>query len=188
MMEETRANDVKLIWQRQRREHSMMSAEEVRVKAEAIQAKVRRNLVVAFVLGVLVLVFCTIAIAELNNIPRRLIAAAFIVLTCVIAYRAYDRLWSPPALSPSVALNACLEFYRAELKAQYRSIALVWRFLVPVVLFAFLTWNALFRTSPLAPRLALPAVLILILCGRRLAVRKFKQKLSALDEFEKEES
>ena len=103
MMEETRANDVKLIWQRQRREHSMMSAEEVRVKAEAIQAKVRRNLVVAFVLGVLVLVFCTIAIAELNNIPRRLIAAAFIVLTCVIAYRAYDRLWSPPALSSSVA-------------------------------------------------------------------------------------
>ena len=107
MMERTDGNDVKLIWQSQRREHSTMSTEELRVKAAQIQAKVHRNLIVAFVLGVFVLVFCTIAIAELNNIPRRLIAAAFIVLTCVIAYRAYDRLWSPPALSSSVALNAC---------------------------------------------------------------------------------
>jgi len=188
MMERTDANDVKLIWQSQRREHSTMSTEELRVKAAQIQAKVHRNLIVAFVLGVFVLVFCTIAIAELKNAPGRLVAAAFIVLTCVITYRAYDRLWSRPTLSSSTALNACLEFYRAELKAQYRSIAVVWRFLVPIVLFAFLTWNVLFRTSPLVPRLALPAVLILILLGRRLAVRKYKQKVSALDEFEREES
>jgi len=188
MTEGTSANDLKLIWQSQRREQSTMSAEEVRIKAEAIQAKVRRNILVTFVLGVLVLVFCTIAIAELNSTAIRVIAVSFIVLTSVIACRAYDRLWSPPVLSPNVALNDCLEFYRSELEAQYRSIAIVWRFLVPIALFLFLTWNALFRTSPLVPRLALPAVLVLILFWRRLAARSFRQKLSALDEFEKEGS
>src|SRR5262245_48730479 len=187
MTEGTSANDLKLIWQSQRREQSSMSAEEVRIKAEAIQAKVR-NILVAFVLGVLVLVFCTIAIAELNSTAILVIAVSFIVLTSVIACRAYDRLWSPPVLSPNVTLNDCLEFYRSELEAQYRSIAIVWRFLVPIALFLFLTWNALFRTSPLVPRLALPAVLVLILFCRRLAARSFRQKLSALDEFEKEGS
>jgi uncharacterized membrane protein len=188
MTEETSANDLKLIWKSQRREHSTMSAEEVRIEAEAIQAKVRRNILVAFILEVLVLLICTIAIAMLNNTPIRVIAVAFIVLTTVIGCRAYDRLWSPPVLSPAVALNDCLEFYRTELEAQYRSIAIVWRFLLPIALFLFLTWNALFRTSPMVPRLALPAVLILILFGRRLAVRRFRQKVSALHEFEKEDS
>ena len=182
-MDGSSANDLRMVWQSQTREYPIMSVEEIRVKARAAQAKVRRNLITAFALAIFLLFLCVLAILGLNNTPRRVVVAAFIVLTCTIAYRAYSRLGSRATLSPNIALNDCLDFYRRELRAQYSSLALIWRFLVPVVLFVFFSWNAFLKTSPLVPRIALPALLVLILILRRQEVRRFKQKLAALDEF-----
>jgi phosphoglycerol transferase MdoB-like AlkP superfamily enzyme len=187
MMDGSQTNDLKLMWQSQTREYPIMSAEEIRIKARTAQAKIRRNLIIAFGLSIVLLFLSVMGILE-QNTPRRLVAAAFLVLTCVLAYRAYARLWSRSTLSPNVALHDCLEFYRRELGAQYSSLAIVWRFLVPIILFSFFSWNALLRTSPLVPRITLPSALALILIVRRHEVRKFRQKLAALDEFERENS
>ena len=64
MMRETPANDPRLMWQSQRRDHPVMSVEEVRVMAQKVHAKVRRNLIIAFVLGLLLLVLGTLALAS----------------------------------------------------------------------------------------------------------------------------
>ena len=96
---------------------------------------------------------------------------------------AYDRLWSRSSLASDAALSGRLEFYR-QLGNQYRALAVIWRLLIPVVLFAFFSWNAFLGTSALLPRILLPSVLLLILFFRRLELRKYKQKLATLDEFE----
>ena len=181
-------SDPKIIWQSQTTDHPRMSVEDVRVRAQIAHAKVRRNLVVAFVVGLLLLALCTLVIVNRLSAPVRLLTAAMMLLIVVIAYKAWYRIWRPHTLPPDAALKGCLEFYRKELQAQYRSIALTWRFLVPTVFFAFLMWNAIFTTRALVPRILLPSVLVLIFFVRRREVRKFKHKLARLDEFEKENS
>jgi hypothetical protein len=184
MTGETAANDPRLMWQSQEKEHPIMSAEEVRLKAQVVQSKVRRNLIVAFVCGVLLLVICTIVIVTLPSTFFRVIASAMIMLTSPIAYETYYRIWSRHTLAPNAALNGCLTFYRKELEAQYRAAALTWRFLVPSLFFVFLMWRLLFRTNPLVPRILFPSVLLFILFERRREIRNLKRKLAALSEFE----
>ena len=188
MMSENPANDPKLIWQSQTKEPAVMSIEEIRIRSRIAQARVRRNLIIAFILGFLLLVFCVFAIVTIPYTPLRVIAAALMVLTPVAAHQAWYRIWSPQTLSPNAALKGCLDFYRQELKAQYSSVALMWRFVVPIVTLAFLTWNAIFRTNSLVPKILLPSLLILILALRRHEARKLRHKLALLDAFEKESS
>jgi len=188
MTHEASADQLRLMWQRQRREHPVMSMEEVRTRAWAVQAKVRRNLVVALVFGVFLLALCAFAISWLPGTPLRLIASAMMAVTVTVGYKAWKRTWPAHTLSPDAALKGCLEFYRQELEAQYRSAALTWRFLVPIVILTFMMWNVVLSTNPLIPRILLPGVLVLIFVMRRYAVRKFRQKLAAVDEFEKDYS
>ena len=188
MTDETLANDPRLTWQKQRREHPVMPVEEVRIKAQAVQAKVRRNLVVAAVVGVLLLAVCTIALVESYYTPVKAIAAAMMVVTVAIAYQAYHRVWRLHTLPPDAALKGCLDFYRKELKAQYRSAALTWRLLAPVVAFTFLMWGAFFRTSSLLPKILLSSVLVLVLIVRQYEAQKLRRRLANLDEFEKDTS
>jgi len=178
-------NDPRMMWQSQRREHPGMPVEEVRIRAQIVHAKVRRNLLVAFVVGLLLLVLCTVLIVNRLSTPVRVLTGAMMVLTLVIAYKAWYRIWRPHTLSPDAALKGCLDFYRKELQAQYRSVALTWRFLVPTVFFAFLTWNAIFTTRAVVPRVLLSSVLVLTFFIRRREVRKFKHELARLDEFDK---
>ena len=185
-MGETPANDPRLMWQSQRRDHPVMSVEEVRVMAQKVHAKVRRNLIIAFVLGLLLLVLGTLAIAGGLATSLRVIIGAMMVVTVVAGYKAWYRIWPLHTLSADAALKGCLDFYRKELEAQYRSIALTWRFLVPAVVFTFLIWNAIFTTSALVPRILLPSVLVLTFFARHREVRRFKHKLVRLDEFERE--
>ena len=186
MMGETPANDPRLMWQSQRRDHPVMSVEEVRVMAQKVHAKVRRNVIIAFVLGLLLLVLGTLAIAGGLATSMQVIIGAMMVVTVVGGYKAWYRIWPLHTLSADAALKGCLDFYRKELEAQYRSIALTWRFLVPAVVFTFLIWNAIFTTSALVPRILLPSVLVLTFFARHREVRRFKHKLVRLDEFERE--
>jgi hypothetical protein len=61
-------------------------------------------------------------------------------------------------------------------------------FMVPAAVFAFLTQEIVLRTIPFRARVFLPAILLLILVERRLAARKIRRKLDALDIFENESS
>jgi len=188
-MDKTPAKDPKQIWQNQRREHPTMSLEEVRTRAYMAQAKARRNLGVAFVFAILLMIFCTIAIVELPG--PRVITAALMVVVLVAAYKAYKRIWSPQPLSPHAALRACTDFYRKELETQYRSVygsvALTWRFAAALIIYAWLTANIWARSvGPLVVRILIPSLLALILFLRRREARRLKRELDALDEFEKQ--
>ncbi len=188
MMYEIPADDPRRIWQSQTKEHAVMSIEEIQIWSRIAQSRVRRNLIMALVFGFLLLVFCVFAIVTIPYTPLRVIAAALMVLTPVGAYKAWYLIRSPQTLPPNAALKGCLEFYRQELRAQYRSVALMWRFVVPIVTLTFLTWNTILRTSPLLPKILLPSLLVLILALRRLEARKLRHKLAMLDAFEKESS
>jgi hypothetical protein len=185
---ETAANDPRLMWQSQEKEHPIMSTEEIRRKGQIVQSRVRRNLIMAFVCGVLLLVICTIVIVELPSTFFRVIASAMIMMVSPITYETYYRIWSRHTLAPTAALKGCLTFYRSELQAQYRAAALMWRFLVPTLVFVFLMWRLWFRANPLVPRIVFPSVLLFILVERRRQIRNLKRKLAAVSEFEKESS
>src|SRR5262249_1543221 len=152
VMHNTRANDPKLIWQAQAREHTLISVEEVRLKAQIARRNVCRNLVIASVSALLLVVFCSLAIINFSSTPVRMIAAAMMLMTAVIVGKAWYRMWPLHTRSPNAALVGCIEFYRRELLIQYRAAAITWRFIVPVVILAFLMWNSVFRTNPLVPK------------------------------------
>ena len=187
-MHDTPANDPRLIWQGQETEHRFVSVEEVRLQAQMARQKVWRNLVVASVLAFLLLLLCSLALINFSGTPVRMIASAMMLLTVVVVCKAWYRIWPLHTLSPNVALIGCVEFYRKELLAQYRSAAITWRLVVPVVIFAFLMWNALFRTNPLVPKILLPSVLVLVFFVRRRNGRELQRKLSVLDGLETENS
>src|SRR5215471_16308580 len=101
MTGETAANDPRLMWQSQEKERPIMSAEEIRLTAQIVQSRVRRNLILAFACGVVLLVICTIIIVELPSTFFRIIASAMIMLVSPIAYETYYRIWSRQTLAPT---------------------------------------------------------------------------------------
>jgi hypothetical protein len=187
-MHDTPAHDPRLVWQAQGTEHRFVSVQEVRLKAQIAGRKARRNLVVASVVALLLLALCSFALINFSGTPVRMIASAMMLLTVTGVCKAWYRMWPLHTLSPNAALVGCAEFYRKELLAQYRSAAITWRLVVPVVMFAFLMWNALFRTNPLVPKILLPSVLVLVFFVRRHNRRGLQRKLSVLDSLEKENS
>jgi hypothetical protein len=179
-------DEAKNVWQNQQREHPAMSIEDVRTRAHVTHLKAQINLVIAIGLGLVLAAFCLSMVVHSGALWFRLIAAGFVIVTGVLAYTTYKRFWPLHTLASSAALKGCVEFYREELNAQYRSIALWWRFLVPIIIFAFIRWNSLVRTSALVPRTALPFLLIFILVVRRYVAQTFRRKIAALAEFEEE--
>src|SRR5262249_49603110 len=146
MTHDTPPNDPKdprLVWQSQKREHPIMSSEEIRIRAGVVQSKVRRNLIAAFSIAILVLVLCGIFIGRSSSTPLRVLVAALMLLTFEVMYKTYSRMWRRHHLSPHIAFQGCLDFYRKQLESQYQALQLTWLFLVPVVVFAFLMWNDL---------------------------------------------
>ena len=188
MMNATPPDDLPLIWQNQRREHTVMSENEVRTRAARFQVRVRGNLLLAFVLGLALLFLCDVAIVQLGNLTPRVIAAAMVIVIAVITYRAYQRILWPQMVSADTGLSGCLAFYRKELTTEYRTLVLKWRLLVAIALFLWLTsFNSLF-SSHLLVRILLPSSLVLIIFVRRHEAQKLKRELAALNAFEQEEA
>ena len=190
MMHET-FNDPKHIWQSHRREHPVMSVELVRARANAAQRKARRVLIVTMFFAVLLMILGAVALVEVP--PARIITAALMVVVLVAAWKAYQRISSPPVLADQAALNDCVSFYRRELETQYRnaygSIGLTWRFAAALAFYAALTANIWAETvGPLIVRILIPALLILLIIVRHWESRRVKRELAALDEFEREAS
>jgi hypothetical protein len=188
MTNDSSIDAARIMWQSQRREHPVMSIEEIRMKAQAVHAKVRRDLIVGGAIGFVLAAFCITIAVEAGNASFRLIAGSMAAVTLFILYTTYKRFWPLHALSSNAAVQGCVEFYRSELQAQYRSVALWWRFLAPLVIFAFIRWNSLVRTSAIVPRALLPFVLVLILVLRRRVAQTFREKIAALSAFENQNS
>src|SRR5262245_13433988 len=98
-----------------------MSVEEIRFRAQIVQAKVRRNLIVASGLGVLLLGLGITTIIHIGDSRARIVAAAVIALTVSFAYTVYRRISPLHSMVPTAGLKGCIEFYRNELEAQSRS-------------------------------------------------------------------
>jgi hypothetical protein len=187
MMNTNPPDDFPLIWQNQRREHTVMSENEIRARATRFQVRVRRNLLLAFLLGLALLFLCVVAIVQLGNLTPRVIAAAMAIVIAVITYRAYQRILWPQTVSADTGLSGCLGFYRKELTTEYRTLVLKWRLLVAIALFVWLTSFGFLHSSHLLVRILLPASLILIIFVRRHEAQKLKRELAALNAFEQEQ-
>ena len=187
-MKEMPTNDPRSMWQGLKREHAIMSIEEVRSKAQSAEAKARRTLFVAMTSGALLVALSVFVIVGLRFTPVRWIAAGMIVVTIITVYKAYSRIWARHSLAPETAVAGCIAFYRQELKAQYNSLQLIWRFMVPIVIFTFVMWGTIFYSRKALIRFLLPAMLLAILIERRREAQKVNRRLAALAEFETKES
>jgi hypothetical protein len=187
-MNDVPTDDPRLIWQGLRREHAIMSVEEVRSKAQAVEARARRTLFVAMSVGAVVVGLSGLVVFRTGMTPVRWIAGGIMAVTVISVYQAYSRIWSRHSLTPETAVAGCIDFYRQELTAQYNSLQLIWRLMLPLVVFTFLLWSAVFHTSRFVPRYFLFAVLLVILVERRREAGRVRRKLAELAEFEKENS
>jgi hypothetical protein len=187
MKAEIPPNDPRLIWQKQRREHSSMSIEEVRLRAYGLQTKIHRDLVVTIAVGFCALVLTAMTIMKQPFTPTRVILVLLMALIVITINRAYRVFWSPAALPPDATPSACVDFYRRELTAQYQ--AVTWRRLLPEIILFSVVLRISFMTNLRfeAARYLLPIFLLLILFGRYWQARKLKREIGALSTFEKED-
>jgi hypothetical protein len=173
------------LWQSQKREHAIMPAEEIRIKAHIVHYKVRQNLVIALSLTILMLGFCAVTFANTRRTAARIVLVALMLAPIPIALRARHRLWPLHRLSSATG-SGCLDFYRQELTSQHRSRTLMWQSLVAIVFFSFLTFRADFGNEGLARILFLVALAV-ILIVRRFQAFKLRQRLAQLDKFTNEQ-
>jgi hypothetical protein len=175
--------DASLIWQSQSKEYSAMTLEDIQNKAAVAQARIRRNLILTFVIGVVVLALCAITIVTIPMTGLRMITAGVMFFVVLIARNAYVRLVSSENLPRRVAFDACLDYYRNELWLQYRAVYVRWRLLVPLVIFLWFSWKSFDAVhSYQVMRIVLPAVLVAVFLIRHVEIRKMRHELSALDD------
>lgn len=166
-----------------------MSAEEARLRAFALQTKIRRNLIVTIVTGFVLLVASAMLIVRQRSWPTRGIPGILIVMIVIIINRAYRSFWSPDTLPDTATSSACVEYYKRELTAQYRSVAVTWRRIVPEVLVFVvilrLSLTAQFR-YPWA-EVFLPVFWAVVLIGRYWKAHTLRRELQSLGAFEMED-
>jgi hypothetical protein len=168
-------------------EYPMLSIEDVRRLVQASQSKIRRNLIVIFITGGLLLLVSAVAIMSIPRPSARIISAGIVVLTLVLVYLLFSRVWVRRPASPEASIRGCVDFYRKELEAQYRAVQLSWRLLVVLAVFAFLTLNAVLRPNPLGPKILVLSVLLLSILARLREAREIRRRLTALEAFEKDQ-
>jgi len=176
--------DPRLIWQSQSREYAVMTLEDIQNKANAVHARIRRNLVLTFFIGIAVLALCAITIATVPMTGFRVITGGIMFFVVLIARNAYVRLGASKNLPQRAGSSTSLDFYRHELWLQYRAVYVRWRLLVPLVIFLWFSWKSFESVySYQVMRIVLPAVLVAVFFIRHLEIRKMRQEMSALDDF-----
>jgi hypothetical protein len=184
MTHESPPPDAKQIWQSQRREHPIMSIEEVRIKANMAQMRVRRNLIAVLVFATVLLIFGTIAIVQLPG--ARPIVVSMMVIVLIVAFQAYRRVSSSQPLPADAALTACTAFYRKELESRAIPPSSLILTLIIYGWAAFVSWNIWAHgIGPLGVRILVPFLLGLSLFLRLREAHRIKKELKALDEFQK---
>ncbi len=188
MSKEMAPNDARTIWQNQRKEETAMPVEELRLRAFTLQTKVRRNLIVTIVFGVVLLILSAFAIMRVPSTSPRVITVLLMALISLVVYRAYKAFTAPYTLPADSTADACLDFYRRELTAQHRAIAFTWWHSLPeialLIVIIRMSLGAAFRYE--VARILLPLFFGVLLLARYWKARKLKHELAALNVFEKE--
>jgi len=189
--------DLRSLWQNLEGEGSMVSVEQIRLKAREFLRKNRRDLIARFAFALIASVFCGFVMLNSRWTSVRVFAVLVMAMLLVSAglqlYRSYRRGATPLTGGTNEPWSSCLGFYRSELeKQQAFGGQPVWQMVAAVLVIAWLTPGALDRSSTDPLRIVLPAVLfaavglIVLMAVRKVQARRFEGDIEALNRFEKE--
>lgn len=183
-MESSADTEILRLWQRQAREEQMMPLDEIRTKAERLDAKTRRWRVATAVLFILLLIWeaWQVWIQEemLERAGDLLTIAAFVY----VAYRfRKHRLAAPPV---ALGRTNCVDFYRAELVRQRDLSKDSWGYLLPFVPgVALALFGGGLEDRPTSHMIALVAFGVALFLGvawwNAHTARKLQNEIDALD-------
>ena len=123
--------EVLALWQQQAREEPIVPLDNIRAKAERLDAKTRRWRVINLGLFILLLIKGAF---ELWIQTETLERAGDLLMMAALVYVAYRyRKWRRAAPPVALGRTNCLEFYRAELVRQRNLSKDSWGFLLPFV-------------------------------------------------------
>jgi hypothetical protein len=181
------------IWRNQETEKTTMSIEEVRIKAQKLLTRSRRDLFAISAFAVLAAVFCGFVLIYARLTPARIIGG--VVMAMLLANTIRNLYLSRRRNIAATAWATCLEFYRNELERQREIGRLpIWQLVTALLIIGWLTRNALMRTGSDVLRAILPfvliaaACLIVLLAIRKFGARHVQDELDALDAFSEEKN
>ena len=175
--------EVWTLWQEQAAEDPV-PRDEIRTKAERLDAKMRRRRVVTAVLFILLLIKGALEVWTQTETLER---AGDLLLMAALVYIAYRYRKLRVAAAP-VALGStnCHEFYRAELVRQRDLSKDSWGYLLPFVPgVALALFGSAFENQPVSQRVALVASGVALFLGtawwNARSARKLQHEIDALD-------
>ena len=177
-----------------------MSVEEVRLNARKFLRRKQRDLIARSAFVILAAVSFGIFLMNARITSLRFVAglvmASLLTNTVWGLSRAYLRSrgnWYLVHAGPNAAMTSCIEFYRSELERNREYTRQpAWQLVTVLVIIAWMTRDALMRSSSDPFRVVLPYVLfaaagmIVLVAVRKLQARRVQDYIDALDMFEDE--
>ncbi|MBZ5632350.1 MAG: hypothetical protein LAO55_04410 [Acidobacteriia bacterium] len=111
------SNDIRSVWQSQRKEPSSVSLELIRRKARRLEEAVHQRVVTTYVVALIIVLIALYISWQLDEIFFRMGAGALILLAVSLIYRARKAV-SPGRLPLDATLRVSLDYYRQELERQ----------------------------------------------------------------------
>jgi hypothetical protein len=183
-------DEIRTLWQNQSLELAKMSVEEIRRRAQRLQRKNRREVLLFCAFALLFVLFFGRSLASTHETLPRIGLALLIAWALYFPYQAHKRIW-PRSSAAEAASTTCLEFYRRELQRRRDYTLHVWQwflgplsfslgvFLLPAVITAFNSPTRWLNLLPFGLLLALWAAVFFP--RRRRELRKLQQEIDGLD-------
>jgi hypothetical protein len=129
------SSDLRTTWQNQPDEPGRIPLEEIRQKAEKLQRKARREVLLFYAYGLLFVFFFGRSLARTNETLPRIGLSLLIAWSFCFPYQAQKRIW-PRNSAAALASTTCLDFYRRELERRRDYTRHVWRWLLGPLFFS----------------------------------------------------
>jgi hypothetical protein len=180
--------DLKELWQNLETERTIVSEEQLQLKAMGFLRKNRRDLIARLAFAILASTFGGFVVVTARLTTVRIAAAVVMTMVLINAIR---NLYL--SYRGKETWTSCVEFYRSELQKQKAFAALpVWQMIAAFLIIAWLTPGALRRNSADPLGIVLPAVLfaaaglIVLMAVRKFQARHLQADIEALNSFEAE--
>ena len=188
------SSDIKGLWQNLKTEETMMSVEDVQLKAVQSLRKTRRDGIARLAFAVAATAFCIVALASTRVNSFRYIAAIVMAGVLANAIRSVYVSWKDKgASSPAASWTSCAQFYRHELVRQQVFCAIpVWQMVAALAVIAWLAPRAFRRINEDLMGVVFSAVLlgaagmIVLIAVRKFQARHVETDLEALKRFEQD--
>lgn len=191
--------DLKNIWRNQETEKTIMSVEEVRVKAGKFLRRKRLDLIARTAFVIFAAVSCGLFLMNARITPLRIVAGLVmaVLLTSTVwnllrTFLRSGKNGSSAGAISNAAMTSCREFYRNELE-RYREYSRLpsWQLATILLIIAWMIREPLMRSTD-SFRAVLPYVLlaaagmIVLVAVRKVQARRIQDEIEALDVFEAE--